>query len=114
MYVRHRSYGKSSMRLPTQLRRYLVFLWHSCLILALLSHLAVTIPAPAQATTPTPLSPGWSIQVVDNTVRSPTYNSIALDSLGRPGIAYVDNDRGLLKYAHWNGIAWDIEAVPLG
>ena len=38
-------------------------------------------------------------------------SSLALDSAGRPGIAYYDEVRDELRYAHWDGAAWQIQVV---
>ncbi|MEA2735166.1 MAG: hypothetical protein QOE14_1617, partial [Humisphaera sp.] len=39
------------------------------------------------------------------------YVSIAVDSRGRPGVAYFDGSAGDLRFAHFNGATWDIEIV---
>src|SRR5690349_4238542 len=36
---------------------------------------------------------------------------MALDSTGKPGVAYTDSDGADLKYAHWNGTGWDVQTV---
>ena len=57
----------------------------------------------------------WATGIVDNltptTSFSFVYNAIALDSQGRPHIAYSDPGAGDLKYARWEGSAWVIESV---
>ena len=40
-----------------------------------------------------------------------TYLSIAIDSTGKPGIAYYDVTNADLKYAHFNGARWDVAAL---
>ena len=52
----------------------------------------------------------WQIETVDsagNTVGS----SLKLDSSNKPHISYRDITSGNLKYAEWNGLSWDIQAV---
>ena len=39
------------------------------------------------------------------------YVSLALDSHGRPGVAYFDGTAGDLRFAHFNGESWDVEIV---
>jgi subtilisin family serine protease len=39
------------------------------------------------------------------------YVSIAIDSTGKPGIAYFDETNADLKYAHFNGSSWDVRAL---
>jgi hypothetical protein len=54
----------------------------------------------------------WStVQGVDAGLNVGTYLSLALDSAGRPGIAYLDGTNADLKYAHFNGTSWDVEVV---
>jgi subtilisin family serine protease len=38
-------------------------------------------------------------------------SSIAIDSHGRPGIAYFDGSAGDLRFAHFNGESWDVQIV---
>jgi PKD repeat protein len=56
---------------------------------------------------------GWQVQTVDPVrlkyIGSPT--SLALDSAGRPHIAYQDGDNEDLKYARWDGATWQIQTV---
>lgn len=56
----------------------------------------------------------WVVEYVDTTSDYVGYwNSIEVDSLGRPHISYAGEYPGGdgLKYAHWNGVTWDIEVV---
>ncbi|MCK4688810.1 MAG: T9SS type A sorting domain-containing protein [Candidatus Marinimicrobia bacterium] len=54
----------------------------------------------------------WLTETVDAVgSRVGKYNSIALDSLDYPCIAYSDDG---VKYARWNGSAWQIETVDPG
>lgn len=53
----------------------------------------------------------WWIEVVDNQGEVGKYSSIALDSKGRPHIAYFDGSKNSLKYAWWDGSGWKIEIV---
>jgi hypothetical protein len=57
----------------------------------------------------------WSIQTVHSAGEiSHGSSSLALDSSGNPHISYknwTDDDKEYLKYASWNGTAWDIETV---
>jgi len=59
----------------------------------------------------------WQIQTVDDTAWCGEYCSLAFDSLGFPSIAYREMQgysgyslRGL-KFAHFNGLSWDMENV---
>jgi len=52
--------------------------------------------------------PLWNRETVDNSGVVGVYSSIAVDSNNNPHISY--SDRGL-KYAKWNGSAWDIQTV---
>ena len=53
----------------------------------------------------------WSKQTIDGTADTGDYNSMVLDSSGRPCISYYDYENGDLKYAHWNGTTWMKETV---
>ena len=39
------------------------------------------------------------------------HNAIALDGNGNPGISYEARTSGELKYAHWNGVSFDLETI---
>jgi hypothetical protein len=59
--------------------------------------------------------PKWTIQRVDPSARldssSQKYSimSLAMDSGNNPHLSYIDNM--ILKYASWNGLNWDIQAL---
>jgi len=53
----------------------------------------------------------WHNETVDSLGQVGIDNSIALDSLDRPHIAYGDIDNNTLKYAWWDGSKWNID-VP--
>ncbi|MGQ0535880.1 MAG: hypothetical protein ACT4PT_07390 [Methanobacteriota archaeon] len=50
----------------------------------------------------------WDVEVVDT--QGGAHVAIAVDSLGRPHISY-EGAGEVLKYAVWNGSAWEIETV---
>lgn len=55
----------------------------------------------------------WFVMQV---ARSASFVSLALDSKGRPHISFADQGTVSgckLRYAHWDGAAWKVEAVPL-
>jgi len=54
---------------------------------------------------------GWQSEVVDPASSVGRYAALAFDSAGRPHIAYKEDDVGCLKYARWDGAAWQIEWV---
>ncbi len=53
----------------------------------------------------------WRIETVDDEGDVGRYNSLALDDLDHPHISYLDSDNRYLKYARWDGSAWQIEIV---
>lgn len=51
-----------------------------------------------------------------NVAKDASYCSMVLDSLQRPHIAYADYGTAIgskLRYAHWDGANWTIEAIPV-
>ena len=55
----------------------------------------------------------WQIEMVDDSVSPGWHNSLALDSLDNPHIAYHDPGEAL-KYAHYYSGSWHIQAVQSG
>src|SRR5579872_1251001 len=55
----------------------------------------------------------WATQTVDSTPGSGKFNSIVTDMLGNPHVAYanVASENASLRYASWNGKAWDVEVL---
>ena len=59
-----------------------------------------------------PSDTSWTVQTVDDSYRVGKHTSIALDSSGYPHISYSKySDNRALKYARWDGSAWQIETV---
>ncbi|TET90778.1 MAG: hypothetical protein E3J35_04970, partial [Methanomassiliicoccales archaeon] len=54
---------------------------------------------------------GWQTTTVDSAGRVGSYTSLALDRNDNPHIGYYDWTNDGLKYAKWNGTAWNIEIV---
>ena len=55
-------------------------------------------------------SPSWNVRMVDGA--GAWNSSLALDASNIPRISYHDEGSGeILRYAAWNGSAWDIETV---
>jgi len=52
-----------------------------------------------------------AVETVDASPLTGQFVSLALDNLGRPGMAYLDSVNADLKYAHWNGSTWDVRVV---
>jgi hypothetical protein len=52
----------------------------------------------------------WRMEIVDRNLGF-VFPSLALDSHGRPQIAYHDFANGYLKFARWDGRVWQIEVV---
>lgn len=55
----------------------------------------------------------WELRTVDADEGSGKFNSIGIDSAGNPEIAYgnVEYKNASLRFARWNGHAWDIEIL---
>ena len=57
-------------------------------------------------------SSGWTIQVVDSgATGTGVFASLAYDLSGNPTIAYTDSGGGHIKFARFDGSAWNLEAV---
>ena len=83
----------------------------SAIIVALLT-LSLIISLPVEG--PEPLQGSeWHIETVDH-ANAGLWNSLALDSMDSPRIAYYDDGARSLKYARWNGTVWNIETVDSG
>lgn len=57
----------------------------------------------------TSLTGSWTVAVVDRNIGYPDDDSLALDTAGRPHIAYsgwFDSPDGEMRYAHWTGTTW--------
>ena len=77
---------------------------------AMMLSLMVSLPAEG----PEPMhDTEWLIETVDD-AKAGLWNSLALDSMDRPHIAYYEDGSRSLKYARWNGTAWNIETVDSG
>jgi hypothetical protein len=55
----------------------------------------------------------WDLQTVDGEGRNGKYTDMAIDSQGRPHIAYAysADDKWWLRYAFWNGTSWSIQTL---
>jgi len=53
----------------------------------------------------------WSTEFVDTTGKVGNLNSIAVDADGYSHISYFDRTNWDLKYAHWDGSAWQVEVA---
>lgn len=56
----------------------------------------------------------WKVETVDGSTAVGFNTSLALDAQGRPHISYHDTTNESLKYARWDGTAWQIETVDTG
>ncbi|MGQ0798104.1 MAG: S8 family serine peptidase [Methanobacteriota archaeon] len=66
----------------------------------------------ASGTTAPPTPSMYEAQTVDAVVGgSAFYKSLAYDLSGNPAAAYSDSANNRLRFAHWNGASWDVEAV---
>jgi hypothetical protein len=69
-------------------------------------------PNPTINPTSTPKPAGtWHISTIEEQGIIGAYSSLALDSNGRPHVAYSDSSNGALKYASWNGSSWNIQTL---
>jgi hypothetical protein len=59
-------------------------------------------------------SPGWLTTTVDSAGNVGQHSSLALDWAGRSHVAYVDDAQATLKYAFYDGAAWQIHVVDSG
>ncbi len=53
----------------------------------------------------------WQLSTVDSTGTVGLYPDVAVDSAGRPHVAYYDDTDDNLKYAYYNGSSWTIQTV---
>jgi hypothetical protein len=55
----------------------------------------------------------WELKTIDPDRGSGKFNSLAIDSLGRPHVAYcnVRHENSSLRYAHWDGKSWNNEIL---
>ena len=58
----------------------------------------------------------WGVRTVDRTYGSGKFNSVAVDSTGRPQVAYANviYETDSLRYATWNGKSWNQEIIEAG
>ena len=77
----------------------------------LLVPLLVTLVLPAVGVDPVAGQFAWFPTVVDQGDSVGTHTSLAFDGTGRPHIAYLDEGRGLLKYAVLDAGTWTIRTV---
>jgi len=53
----------------------------------------------------------WVLQKVDSSCNVSGFPEIKIDSSGNPHIVYYDATNENVKYAHWNGSAWETQQV---
>lgn len=53
----------------------------------------------------------WKTEIVDGSGDKGWYSSLALNTSGRPCIAYVNNDTDHLRYTFWTGSAWVFQDI---
>lgn len=56
----------------------------------------------------------WAVETVDRGIDVGVSTSLALDSSGRPHLAYLDPRADEVRYARWTGENWSIEMVDEG
>jgi hypothetical protein len=54
---------------------------------------------------------GWRYSAIDPSKGVGQYPSMAINKLGRANVAYYNINNQTLKYAKWNGTAWQIQTV---
>ncbi len=71
---------------------------------------ALSTGSPSETTLATPPSP-WTISVIDSGGSMGTYLGLDFDAAGMPSVAYSDYGNDSVKFAHWNGVGWELELV---
>ena len=66
--------------------------------------------AASETTRPTP-PPKWAVATVDGAGAVGEWASLEVDASASPHIAYHDHTNGTLKYAYFDGVAWNVEVV---
>lgn len=56
----------------------------------------------------------WDVQIIEAGVRGSGATDLAIDSQGRPHVAYTDIGRGIVVYAAWTGAQWLVETAAEG
>jgi hypothetical protein len=58
----------------------------------------------------------WEVRTIDFTTGSGKFNSIAIDSQGRPHVGYANVSEGTasVRYGRWNGQSWDLSLLEGG
>src|SRR5579859_2254427 len=70
--------------------------------------------AHAPAASIVPDSVGWQDELVDGQGEVGFSPAMVLDSLGRPRLAYYDLTDESVKYAAWDGVAWQTDTIESG